>query len=69
MKLIDDWKTVAVKAWSMRLALLSATFSGAEVALPYFNGIVPPGTFAVLALVISVGAALSRLVHQPKMYQ
>ena len=65
MTLIDDAKTVLLKAWSVRLALLGAVFSAAEVALPFFTPFVPPRTMAVLALLSSAGAALARVVAQP----
>jgi len=69
MTLIEDAKTVVLKAWSIRLALLGAFFSALEVALPFFQplDIFPPTTMAALALIASAGAALARLVAQPKM--
>jgi len=69
MTLIDDAKTVLLKAWSIRLALLGAMFSALEVALPFFQplDIFPPTTMAILALFASSGAALARLIAQPKM--
>lgn len=69
MTLIDDAKTVLLKAWSVRLALLGAMFSALEVALPFFMplNILPPSTMAVLALLASTGAAISRVIAQPAM--
>ena len=67
MELVDNAKTVLMKAWSVRLALLGALFSAAEVALPFFTPFVPPKTMAVLALISSCGAAVARVVSQPKM--
>lgn len=67
MQLIDDAKTVLLKAWSVRLALLGAVFSAAEVALPFFAPFVPPHTMAILAVVASAGAAIARVVAQPAM--
>ena len=67
MQLIDDAKTVLLKAWSVRLALLGAVFSAAEVALPFFAPFVPAHTMAVLAVVASAGAAIARVVAQPNM--
>jgi hypothetical protein len=64
--LIPNWRDVAKKAWSMRLMALAGLLSGAEVALPYLDGLlpIPPGVFAVLTL-ITVGAAfVARLVVQ-----
>lgn len=66
MKLIDNFQSVLKNAWSIRLALLSAIFSAAEVALPFFNGFIPPRTMAILALVTASAAAIARLVAQPK---
>lgn len=66
MTLIDDAKNVLLKAWSVRLALLGAAFSAAEVALPFFDPFFPPRTMAVLALIASAGAAIARVVAQPK---
>ena len=68
MALIEDAKTVLMKAWSIRLALLAAAFSAAEVALPFFAPFVPPKTMAVLALIASAGAAIARVVAQPTMH-
>jgi hypothetical protein len=67
MNLIDNWKAVATKAWSMRLALLSAVLSAIEVCLPYLDGTMPRGRFAMLALAVSVSAAVARLIAQPEM--
>lgn len=64
MVLIDDAKTVLLKAWSVRLALLSAVFSAAEVALPYFSDFLPPHTMAILAVLASSGVALVRVIKQ-----
>ena len=69
MNLIDNWKAVATKAWSMRLALLSAVLSALEVCLPYLDGTMPRGRFAMLAVLVSVGAAVARLVAQPEMHK
>lgn len=66
MELIEDAKAVLLKAWSVRLALLGAAFSAAEVALPFFDPFLPPKTMAILALVSSAGAAIARVIAQPK---
>ncbi len=67
MELIEDAKTVLMKAWSVRLALLSAVLSAMEVALPFFTTFIPPHTMAILAVCTSAGAAIARVVAQPKM--
>lgn len=65
MTLIDNAKEVLFKAWSIRLALLSAIISAMEVALPFFTTFIPPNTMAILAVLTSAGAAIARLVAQP----
>lgn len=70
MELIQDAKTVLRKAWSIRLALLSAFFSGAEalsLVLPYLDGIFPPHALAGLGALAAIGAVGARIVDQPKM--
>ena len=66
MTLIDNAREVLLKAWSVRLALLSAVLSAAEVALPFFTTFIPPNTMAILAVLTSAGAAIARLVAQPE---
>ena len=65
MELIDNAKDVLLKAWSVRLALLSAVLSALEVALPFFTTFIPPHTMAILAVCTSAGAAVARIVAQP----
>ena len=71
MTLIEDWKAVTAKAWSMRLVLLAGVLSGLEVAMSsimeFFKplGIIPSGTFAVLSALVSAGALVARVVAQP----
>ena len=68
MQLIDNWKAVAVKAWSMRFIALSVILSAFEVALPYVSDLFPRGAFALLAAAVSVSAAVARLVAQPRLH-
>lgn len=68
MELIEDARNVMLKAWSVRLALLSALLSAAEVALPYFAPFIPEHTMAILAIFTSAGAAVARIVAQPAMH-
>jgi hypothetical protein len=66
MELIADAKEVLLKAWSVRMALLSALFSGAEalaLVLPYLDGIFPTGVLAGLGagLLPGVDAAIAAM--------
>ncbi len=66
MNLIPDWRRRWRKLWSIRLAALSALLSGAEVAVPYLDGLIRPHLLAALAAATAIAAALARLVAQPK---
>jgi hypothetical protein len=69
MELLPDWKNIARRAWSFRLAIIAALLSGAEVVLPLFIDVLPRNLFASLSFVAVVGAALARVVAQPRMHQ
>ena len=64
MKLVDHWRDVLKKAWSMRLMVLAAILSGVEVVLPFFSEAIPRGIFAVLSFFAVAGAFVARLVAQ-----
>lgn len=68
MKLVDDWKRITRKAWSFRLTVLAAGLAGAEMALPYVSDLFPRRVFLALSMAVTVGAAISRIVAQPKMH-
>lgn len=67
MKLVDNWRAVIARAWSVRLMVLAAILS----ALPVFFGLVSadilgldPVVFAVLASGASVLAVIARVIQQ-----
>ena len=66
MQLVDDWKIILRKAWSLRLALLAAVLGALEMVLPMFSDVVPRNVFLALSTVTTVAAAVARLVAQPK---
>lgn len=65
--LLPDWRRILRRAWSIRLALVAAVLSAAEVILPLFVDSVPRNLFAVLSFVAVGGAMLARLLAQPGM--
>ena len=67
--LLDDWRKVARRAWSIRLSIVAAIFTAAEVVVPLFGDVLPRGVFVLLAFSASIGAAIARLVAQPEMHQ
>lgn len=66
MRLLDDWKDILRRAWSIRLMLLAAVFSGIEIALPLLEGIlpVPRGAFAAMSGLTTAAAFVARLLAQ-----
>jgi len=66
MNLIDNWKTVARKAWSVRLTLLAALAAIIGAVLPYLDQ--GGEAFVALSAILAVCSALSRLVAQPALH-
>ncbi len=67
--LLDDWRKIARRAWSVRLSIVAAIFTAAEVVVPLCGDVRPRGAFVLLAFAASVGAAITRLVAQPEMHR
>ncbi len=61
---VPNWKLVLRHAWSIRLMLLAALLSGAEVALPFLEYQMPAGIFAALSAVTTAAALIARFVAQ-----
>ena len=64
--LLEDWRKIARRAWSIRLSIVAAVFTAAEVVVPLFGDVLPRGVFVLLAFIASIGAAVARLVAQPE---
>ena len=45
--LLDDWRRVLRRAWSIRFSLLAAAFTAAEVVVPLFGDVLPRGAFVL----------------------
>lgn len=62
----EDWKLILRHAWSVRLIVLAALLSGAEVLLPIIQPYlpVPPGVFAGLSFMATVAAFSARFMAQ-----
>lgn len=65
--LVQNYRSILSRAWSVRLMALATVLSGAEAALamltPEILGI-PQGVFAALAGVVSMAALVARVVAQ-----
>lgn len=59
----DNWLLILKRAWSMRLAILSAISAAISAVLPLFEQ--SGSEFAILSTVLAVCAALSRIIVQP----
>lgn len=64
MKPASNWREILKKAWSVRLMVIAALLSGAEIVLPLFPESLPRGLFAALSFVIVAAAFAARIVAQ-----
>lgn len=68
MKIIDNARKVLRHAWSVRLGILAAVLSGAEVIVPLFSDAMPRALFALLSFFTVMAAVFARFIAQPKMH-
>jgi hypothetical protein len=66
MHLVAEWWRVLRYAWSIRLLVIAGLLSGAEIALPLIQDLlpIPRGVFAGLSFLATAGAFVARLVAQ-----
>lgn len=66
MRPVPNWRAVLRRAWSVRLILLAGALSGAEVAMPLLDGLlpIPRGVFAALSGLATALAFGARLIAQ-----
>ncbi len=68
MQIVQNWSDVLRRAWSVRLMVLAAILSGAEVAVQVLAtgdaSDLPPGLFAIGSGLLSAAALAARLVAQ-----
>lgn len=66
VRLIDDWRRVLRRAWSIRLMVLAGGLSGCEALLPLVTDSLPWPRWASSLLVFGIvaGAFIARLVAQ-----
>jgi hypothetical protein len=67
--LLEDWRKIARRAWSIRLSIVAAVFTAAEVVMPLFGDALPRGVFVLLAFIASIGATVARLLAQPEVHR
>lgn len=68
MNLVQNWRAILSKAWSVKFNIAATVFGAAEVivALLQPQGI-PNGVFAGIAAVISIAANVSRIMAQKEL--
>ncbi len=66
MLLVPNWRSVVRRAWSVKLMLLAAVLSGAEVAMPLLEHWpqVPTGLLALLSALTTTAAFIARITLQ-----
>lgn len=68
MNLIDNWREILRRAWSVRFLILAGLLSGLEVALqlaqPLIDPLVPRGMFSALAGLSTAAALVARVLAQ-----
>jgi hypothetical protein len=69
MQLVEDWKTILQKAWSVKFSVASALLGGLEVAVQLVEpAAVPKGVFAGFAALVSMLAVGARVMAQQEMH-
>lgn len=65
MQLLDDWKLIISKAWSVKFNIAAALLGGVEVAVQFIQPAgVPAGLFAGIAALVSMLAVGARVMAQ-----
>jgi len=68
IELIEDWRAVLTKAWSMKFSILAAILGGLEVGVAYVKpASIPSGIFAGFATCVSLFAGGARLLAQQEL--
>ncbi len=64
--LVHNWRDLIKHAWSLRLIVIAALLSGAEIALPFLTEFlpIPHGVFAGLSFITVAAAFIARLLAQ-----
>lgn len=62
--LVENWKSIIRKAWSVRFMVLAGLLTGAEVIVPLFAEDMPRNVFAILSGASVAGALVARVYAQ-----
>ena len=64
MQLHSSWRLILRTAWSIRLAVLSAIFSAAQLVIPAYGDVLPRDALAAVSALASAAAIIARVVTQ-----
>lgn len=68
MKLVDDWKQILVRAWSVKFNIAATLFGAAEVVVALLQpASIPNGVFAGIAAAVSILSNVSRIMAQKEL--
>jgi hypothetical protein len=67
--LVQNWRRVLKRAWSIRLMMIAGLLSGLEAALPLLGGLyaIPPGILPAVSGLTVTAAFVTRLLAQKDM--
>lgn len=68
MHLVDNWRRILRKAWSVRIMLFAALLDGAAAGWFVFADTFPPPAFFGVSCGLSVAAVVARLISQPEVH-
>lgn len=63
-RLIDDWRKLAPRMWTIRIAAFWGAISGLMAAWPSFAGQIPLWAYATGSVVIMSALAVARVTRQ-----
>ena len=66
MTLLDDWRILLARAWSIRLNLMAAAITGLTSVWFAFYPVVPLWVFAAASVGLHLAAVILRLLKQPE---
>ena len=68
MKLVEDWKAILQKAWSVKFNIAAAFFGALEIAIVLIKpAAVPNGIFVTIAFFISLATPYFRVQAQKEL--
>lgn len=70
MRLVDNWRHVLRRAWSIRFILLAGLFSGLEMVVPFIDDFIalPRGVLAGIAFIAANAAFVARMIAQKRLH-